>query len=111
MNIEDTLRRVAAGTSTLDDSLVLGNELERRAAEITRLHGVEDRLAAVMTDSHLDDQGERVPVLEWLARTNQHVRSAITLTDDHVDSAVALANAGRHRRPRRRGPLGLVVSR
>jgi len=100
--IQEALARVAAGTSTLEDSLVLGNEIDRLGAEVTRLRAVEDRLGEVMVASHVTAaSGKRMPVLAWLTQTNSHVREAVTLTDNHVDSALALARSGRHRRPRR----------
>lgn len=108
--IKDALTRVAAGTSTIDDSLVLGDALERQAAEIGRLRVAEERQAAVMTDSRVTDQSGQVPVLEWLGRTNPHIRAATALTDAHVDSALAVANAGRPRRVWR-GRAGLVGAR
>ncbi len=99
--------RATAGTATLDDAHYL-------VGEVRRLRGVEDRLAALLTEPSVSHGGRWVSPLDALAYANPHVRAelarlrtAAAFTDDHVDEALALANAGRDE-PRRRGLLRLV---
>ncbi len=107
----DIEARAATGNAAADDVRYL-------AGEVRRLRRAEELAAALMTEPAIEPaikvESWWMSPLDVLAHFNPHVRAelarlrtAAAFTDDHVDEALALANAGRGE-PRHRSLLRLV---
>lgn len=103
----DIEARAATGNAAADDVRYL-------AGEVRRLRRAEELAAALMTEPAIKVESWWMSPLDVLAHFNPHVRAelarlrtAAAFTDDHVDEALALANAGRGE-PRHRSLLRLV---